>query len=227
MKTARPFATISYNTKTHLIGCLTKLSNTGKLRFWMIIKHFAEEDEEKDHWHVYMEPDGQVDTNVLANEFIEIVPEDLAKGLPPRRCKSFVNSKFDHAYLYWLHDRDYLESLGQSRKHHYKTDALIVSDKADLHEHVMQIDYTRFTSLGSAVRAARSGITLDEYLMSHPIKMVHFRSIQDIWKTYFGKDIRQLERNNHKTHTPKRVFRSPKIYGFTVPINFKGCNRLQ
>lgn len=211
MKTARPIATISYNSESKLKSVLDELIRKGVIRFYMAAYHFAEKDELKDHWHVYMEPDGSLDTHELADLFIELVP-----GKPPLRCKSIVNSKFDHAYMYFLHDADYLEGLGQSRVHHYSPDSLIVSDRIDLNEHVRTIDYTKFTSLGSAIRAARSGITLDEYLATHAVKMVHFRSLQDIFKTYYKAPSDPLRRAGRCTHTPRK-----HLHYRSVPLSFR------
>lgn len=224
MKTARPFSSISYNTEKRLKQILDIQFERGVIRFYAFINHFAEEDEKSAHFHVYVEPDGQLDTNSFSNLFNELVKGESA----PRRWRPCQSSKFDDWYLYCLHDKEYLESKGQSRKHHYNINQVVCSDQADLKDHIGHIDYTRYTSLGSAIRAARSGETLDDYLARVPVKMVHFRSLQDIWKAYFSKDLKHLERNNRKTHTPRKhhAYRSPKLYGFILPINFKGCHRL-
>lgn len=224
MKTARPFSTICYNTPERLKQVLDDQMRRGTIRFYAFIHHFAEEDELSAHYHVYVEPDGQIDTNQFSNLFLELVKGDPA----PRRWRPCQSSKFDDWYLYSIHDQEYLECKGQSRKHHYNINQVVTSDQADLREHIGHIDYTRYTSLGSAIRAARSGETLDDYLARVPVKMVHFRSLQDIWKSYFGKDLRQLERNQRKTHTPRKyhAYRSPKIYGIIIPIGFRGCKHL-
>lgn len=225
MKTARPFSSISYNSFDKLKTVLDDQFNKGNIRFFAFILHLAEKDEEKSHWHVYVEPDGQIDTNQFSNLFTEIQKGDPA----PRRWRPCQNSKFDDWYLYSIHDQEYLEAKGQSRQHHYSFNQVISSDVADLKEHIGHIDYTRYTSLGSAIRAARSGESLDDYLARVPVKMVHFRSLQDIWKTYYMKAATELDRNQRKTHTPitsKKKFRSPTLAGFITPLNFKGCKHI-
>lgn len=203
MKTARPFSTISYNTEDFLKSKLNKWIDEGKIGFWAYIKHYPEEDEEKEHIHLYIDPEERIDTLQLTNELIEIVPKQ-----PPLRCRPCRNSKFDHWYLYDLHDKDYLESIGQSRKYHYNSDDMICSDTSDLKERIHQIDFTRFSNLRTAIRCAKEGMTLDEFLETHAIKLVHFRSLESIWDKYFKAVTPELYRAGRKTHTPKsRKFR--------------------
>ena len=158
MKTTKPFSTISYNTNDFLIAKLNKFTENGVLKFWAFINHFPEEDEEKEHTHLYIEPESKMDTLQLANEFIEFIPGDPR----PLRWMPQRPSKWDTWYLYDIHDKDYLASIGQSRKYHYDPGLIFTSDKIYLNELVGHIDYTRYTNLGSMILAARNGVTMDD-----------------------------------------------------------------
>ena len=115
MKTARPFSTISYNTPERLKQVLDDQMRRGTIRFYAFIHHFAEEDEKSAHYHVYVEPDGQIDTNQFSNLFLELVKGDPS----PRRWRPCQSSKFDDWYLYSIHDQEYLECKGQNRQKNF------------------------------------------------------------------------------------------------------------
>lgn len=201
MKTTKPFSTISYNTNDFLIAKLNKFTENGVLKFWAFINHFPEEDEEKEHTHLYIEPESKMDTLQLANEFIEFIPGDPR----PLRWMPQRPSKWDTWYLYDIHDKDYLASIGQSRKYHYDPGLIFTSDKIYLNELVGHIDYTRYTNLGSMILAARNGVTMDDFIASRPVKPVHFKTIQAIWAQYYKvPDPSELDRNGRLTHSPKK-----------------------
>lgn len=227
MKTSKAISTISYNTREFLESKLTKLVDDGILGFWAFAFHLKEDDELSDHFHVYAEPEESIDTFQLKHEFREYISGEIK----PRGTKRWDKSKWDTWYLYAYHDPDYLESLGQHRKYNYLPDIIVCSDKADMNEKIHQIDFTRFTSLGLAINCAKKGMSFDDFIFHHPCKMVHFRTLQDIWKTYYLADqIVGTVRNGRVTHTPKKrhhAYRSVKLYGFILPINFKGCKRLK
>ena len=174
-QTSKPISTISYNTHKFLVKVLNELLEDGHIGFWAIVFHKKEDDELADHFHVYAEPEEKIDTISLKKLFLE---PDFIVGLP-RACKRWQKSDWSNWYLYGIHDPDYLESKKQSRKYHYIMDNVECSDRTEMLEKIHNIDYTRFTSLGSAIRAAKSGETLDHYLERVPVKMVHFRSLVD------------------------------------------------
>lgn len=212
MKTSKPFSTISYNTITFLKRYLDKAIDEGEISFYAFIRHLPEDDEAREHIHLFVVPNGKIDTVFFAHKFEQFV----AREKLPRRWMMCRSSKFGDWYLYGLHDADFLEAKGQRRKHQYSPNQVYCSDSLELKEYIDQIDYTCYTSLGSAIRAARSGESMDSYLMRVPVKMVHFRSIESIWKHYFAADVKQisndsLNRAGRVTHSPKRVFRSPHV----------------
>ena len=139
MITSKPVSTISYNTIPFLTSKLIELEKKRIISFWMYIHHLKEDDEEKDHIHVFMIPNGKQNVDSIKNEFDEI---DQSNALP-LKCIFFKNSKFDDAYFYFLHDEKYLASKNQSRKYHYSEDDLIVSDRAIFLELKHEIDYSK------------------------------------------------------------------------------------
>lgn len=133
MKTTKPLSTISYNSFNWLTGTLDRLLENGIIRFYALIGHKPEEDENKAHYHVYVEPAKQVDDNWLQGQFVEPVA-----GEKPLKSLPFNKSKFVDWYWYGLHDVAYLASKQQARKYHYSKDDYITSDVDYLDELVRQ-----------------------------------------------------------------------------------------
>lgn len=131
MKTTKPLSTISYNSIGFLIGVLDRLVKKDILAFYAFIRHDAEEDENKDHCHLYLEPAQQVDTIWLKKQFLEPDPAhpDIPLGILP-----WNKSKFGDWYWYGLHDKAYLMGKGESRKYHYEPSQVLTSDPEYLAE---------------------------------------------------------------------------------------------
>lgn len=126
MRTSKPISTISYNTENYLKGKLEELKKNRTISDYMYILHFAEEDESKNHTHVFIEPNKMLDTMALQENFREIDPKDNTKLLG---CINFHSSKVDDWILYSMHFEPYLVSKGQSRKYHYKQDDFRFADE--------------------------------------------------------------------------------------------------
>lgn len=135
MRTSKPISTISYNSKEFLVATLNKWKKEHLISYWCIIRHIGEilEDgtKEKDHWHVYLEPNKMVDTMALQEDTIEC---DLTNS-KPLKCISFHPSKSDDWTWYTLHNPWYLQSKCESRQYMYTYDDYIASDEDDLQEH--------------------------------------------------------------------------------------------
>lgn len=123
MRTSKFISTISYNTEEFLYATLVDLYARHLISDWFYIKHCAEEDEKKDHFHVFLNPNTLIDTMELQEEFIEEVPDQL-----PLKCINFVNSDYDNAILYFVHDVKYLMFKGETRKFHYNKEDFVVCD---------------------------------------------------------------------------------------------------
>lgn len=101
--TAKPISTISYNTKPFIEDKLNQLINAHIISDYRYISHKGEEGD-KDHIHLLLYPNKRIDTGLLQDEFIEIVPWEVK----PLKCLPFRQSKPDHWLMYALHDPKYL-----------------------------------------------------------------------------------------------------------------------
>ena len=122
MLTSCAISTITYNTIKFLDDTLTGLIEKGKISFYCYIFHKAEDDELKDHIHLFIIPCSRIDTFALEGVLKEVDPHnDLPLG-----CIPFVHSKWEDWFLYGLHDDLYLRIKGKPpRKFHYS--------KSDMH----------------------------------------------------------------------------------------------
>lgn len=154
MRTTKPFSTISFNTKNYLKSRLEDLLQEGSISFYAFMYHFAEDDERKDHFHVYLVPIGIFNTDRLADLLIEPVFDNDK----PLGCIDIKSSKFVDWYLYALHDRDYLAMKGQSRKFHYLDDELITSDFDTFLAYKHSADFSHYKSRAKIREMALSGV---------------------------------------------------------------------
>ena len=122
MRTSKPVSTISYNSPEFLKIRLRDLIKAKKICDWMFIKHTAEEDEKKDHIHLWIKPNTLIDTMDLQEFFTELDPKNLTK---PLKCIDFKNSKTDDWILYSEHFLPYLASKGESREFCYGKDDFV------------------------------------------------------------------------------------------------------
>lgn len=163
MKTSRPFSTISYNSSDFLEIRLGELIARRQLDFFAWVHHYPEEDETKPHKHVYLVPNGKIDTDQVLDCLLELDPENPLKPLGCIRPRS---SKFAHWYLYGLHDPAYLASIGQSRKYHYSLEDFHCSDMDYLLEEIHTIDFAKLNRFNVLRDAALNGTPFDELLLT-------------------------------------------------------------
>lgn len=130
MRTSKPVSTISYNSKEKLEETLNSLYRLGKVSFWAAVKHDGETLEdgtiEKDHWHVYVEPNERIDTmevQKLSQEFDPKKPDKFLKMI------DFRPSKWEDWIWYTLHDADYLRTKAEFREFCYTPEDYIFSDE--------------------------------------------------------------------------------------------------
>ena len=127
MRTSKPIATISYNSREFLIKKLDELYENHKISDYMLIPHFAEADEtKKNHTHLHIKPNTLLDTMELQAYFKEFDPQNPKK---PLGCIDFVISDVDHWILYCQHYPPYLASKGESREYTYHKDDFIYKDE--------------------------------------------------------------------------------------------------
>ena len=112
MNTRKCISTISYNSVPYLEKVLADLIKDEIISSYMWILHKKEEDELKDHIHLYLVPNKQLNTLKIRKRFIEI---DLNAPDRPLGVIEFKPSNSDDWILYCLHYRPYLESKCESR----------------------------------------------------------------------------------------------------------------
>lgn len=131
MRTRLGISTISYNTEEFLKMVLDDLFKRKIISKYFYIYHFGENDEagSKKHAHVYMMPNGQIDTCDLRQKFRQQSPDGNPK---PLGCMDFWSSKsLDDWVLYTEHDPAYLAFKFQSREYIYNKEDFVVSDEYD------------------------------------------------------------------------------------------------
>ena len=163
MKTSKAFSTISYNTEGFLKATLDRLVNTRKLDFYAFVEHYPEDDETKRHKHLFLVPNGKVDTDQVREELLEV---DLSEPLKPLGCMPCKSSKFADWYLYSLHDAGYLASKGQTRRYHYQKGDFVVSDADYFNEEIHTIDHTKYNRFNELKRAIDEGRSFADVLAS-------------------------------------------------------------
>ena len=196
MKTSKPFSTISYNTADFLTVKLNDLVNRRKLAFWAYVEHLPEEDEKKAHKHLYIVPNGQINTDeVLLDILVEYDPTHPEK---PLGCINPKSSKFYDWYMYSIHDVDYLSSKGQSRKYHYRREEVACSDTDYLNEEIHQMDMSKLSKVKALNEAIRDGVPFEELLMRGqiPVQQVYaFQKTYGMLQTYTFRNGRDTHQN--------------------------------
>lgn len=196
MKTSKPFSTISYNSSEFLQLKLNDLVNRRKIAFYGFIEHLPEEDEKKAHKHLYIVPNGQINTDEVLDYLLEFDSKNPDK---PLGCIPFHSSKFTDWFLYSIHDKDYLASKGQSRKYSYQKEELIVSDSDFLNEEIHRMDLSRLSKVKVLRNAVASGVPFEHLVMSGqiPVQQVYaFKFTYDTISNYHN----QTQRNGRDTH---------------------------
>ena len=163
MKTSRPFSTISYNTRDFLRSKLEELYSRNILSFYAFIHHEPEEDEKKDHIHLFLVPNGTQNTDTIRDYFKEYDPTNPLK---PRGCLPCNSSKFGDWYLYSLHNPDYLAAKGQAREFIYTESEMEVSDDLYFGELKGQVDFSPLRRLAAVRSAAENGTPFSDLVRS-------------------------------------------------------------
>ena len=173
MKTSKPFSTISYNSVDFLKYRLDLLVNSGKISFYAFIKHFGEFDpqrneREKDHIHLFIEPNGTVDTDDILAYFVEI---DQSNPTKPFRCLPSHKSKFGDWYLYSIHDKAYLASKFETREYSYQLSDIVTSSSELLDYYRHTIDYSKTRIQNIIIEAATNGVPFSQLVFQGLIPM--------------------------------------------------------
>lgn len=187
MKTSRTFSTISFNTIDFLNLKLGELIDKKVINFYAFIYHFPEEDELKIHAHLFIVPNGRVETDQIDKYLEEYDPRTPNK---PFKCLPFNYSKWADWYLYCTHDKAYLKSKGQTRKFEYSEKDFHSSDSAYLHEQILTIDRTKFDRTNAIINLFREGKTPLELLESGTIPIMQFNAYEKIFNYVLEEKIK-------------------------------------
>ena len=128
MLTSCVLSNISYNTEEFLKHQLNELLAGHQIKFWCYIKHKKEDEELKDHIHLIIFPDTQINTIKLDDHFAETVKDNK-----PLKCmlwtKVLGDSGVFHWFLYCVHDPVYLKlKYAEDKKIHYRQSDFVYSD---------------------------------------------------------------------------------------------------
>lgn len=197
MKTTKPFSTISYNTAEFLKQRLDELIQKRHISFYAFVEHYAEEDEKKNHKHLLIIPNGQVQTDAITDLLQEL---DITNPLKPLGVMPWHSSKWGDWYLYACHDSGYLASKGQTRQHHYQESDFVCSDEDYMHELVTTIDRTKYAKTQDFVRKVKEGASFLEMLQNGQIPAPQFNQWLQMYQYINGG---MVYRNDRTTHTPK------------------------
>lgn len=138
MRTSKQISTISYNSPVFLEQKLQELARNHKISDYMYIYHYAEEDEKKNHIHLWIKPNTLLDTMDLQKHFTEL---DIKNPTKPLKCIDFRISNSDDWILYTQHFEPYLATKGESRQYHYEKDDFQYYDEDtfdDLYNHAFK-----------------------------------------------------------------------------------------
>lgn len=105
MATQKPISTISYNTEGFLKEKLESWYQAHLIQGYMFIKHLGE-DGDKNHFHVWIDPNRRLDVMDLKESLKEY---DKEHPTNPLGCLRFQSSKVDDWILYAVHDSEYLK----------------------------------------------------------------------------------------------------------------------
>jgi len=196
LRTSKPISTVSYNTEEFLVHQLKELIKSHRISDYMYIRHDAEQDEKKDHFHVWLKPNTLLDTMDLQEFFTELDPNNVK----PLKCIDFRTSQVDDWILYNQHYAPYLASKGESREFFYTREDFKYYDE-DTFEHLYNhafkgSDWARRFQLLEQLRT--SSVAPQDLVLngSVPLNLASQLNALEYMKNHYGT----LDRGNHKNH---------------------------
>lgn len=210
MNTKNAISTVSYNTEGFLLDKLDRLVRTKKIEYYIIVHHIGELNEvgviEKDHTHVYLCPNGKINTMDLGEEFIEFTKDNPK----PLKCIQWRSSKIDDWILYNSHDPMYLLSKFETRQYQYSYEEFITSDENQFaRDWVCAFQSSGYAKNKNFYNYCKNGGTLAELMKAgavSPNQVGYYnefieavkKSTDVLEKTEFVKEIIKRELKNEK-----------------------------
>lgn len=93
MITNRWLSTITWNSVPYLQQLLNDMLDRNVISFYYFIKHFKEDDEKKDHIHLFIIPNMKINTDSLRKDMEEVDPNSkgMIRPLPFRPVSKFAD----------------------------------------------------------------------------------------------------------------------------------------
>lgn len=180
MITPNPFSFISYNSSDFLRNVLQNSVECGDFSRCACWYHESV-GSEKNHFHCWIEPNKKIDTTTLQPRFNEIDEEGSPQSIA---IKPKCSSKFNDAYLYGIHDRDYLDSKGKVREL-----VNIVSDKhiyiGDFNVDIQEAEIYKFKSVLTPYQRLKSlvyqGLSLEDVYIRLRTPFAQMRTVGSMY----------------------------------------------
>lgn len=122
MRTTKPISTICYLSRDKLIEHLKWYSDKEWLLYYAFVQHQPEKNENKEHIHLVIVPNGTIDTD--ADWFKHVFThEDNGQ----RATMLWNSSKLADWILYGIHDPTYLRKKGLKKLYHYAFEDIVTN----------------------------------------------------------------------------------------------------
>lgn len=199
MKTRRLVSTIAYNSPQFLADLLARLQANGSIDWAHWIRHWKEEDEKKDHWHLILQPSKAIDTEELRKLFAEVDPKDPLHPLRPQPFR--VSKSVDDWLQYAVHDREYLRLKGQARANHYSLEDVRSTDPDLVAEQWREIPHAKTALITSLEAFAQARTTWSAVLVSGIVPVPLVNQAKQIYEACIAEVNRKAFRaGNAPTH---------------------------
>lgn len=181
MSVTSPFGFISYNSRDFLQRTLQAFIDEGKFLRCACWYHESTGNE-KNHFHCWVEPAIPIEVTTLAENFVELDENGNQQSIAIRpRCRS----KWVDAYLYGIHDSDYLTSKGLIRELvNIKTDMHIyLGDfRADIAEAEFYLNKSCLAPYARLKKLVYEGKTLEDVYILLRIPFAQLNSVSHAYK---------------------------------------------
>lgn len=191
MNSKSPFSSISYNTEPWLTNVLENFISKGKFVFWAYVKHKGEDDEagDKDHIHLYVEPNSTFNTKKFTDECIE-----PCNQLLPLRSMPCRTSVFDHWYMYTTHNEAYLKFMGLGeRKFHYDRTDYVVSDPDYFNFLIRSIDVLKTSWYCAMLDSIKNGESFDQFFARGGVPVQQCKNYEHAYQLLTAYEFRKKD----------------------------------
>lgn len=197
MRTTKTISTISYNSYEFLKNTLDNEVKNKRLNWYAFIKHLPEEDEKKEHFHVFMIPNRIIDTGEYRDIFNEYFENGFALEIP-RKCLPIDASKFFDWYMYNKHDISYLASKFESRKYHYDKEDFVTSDEDYFDKLVKDCGVQQNAVYLTMLQYISQGLSFTQFLIDANVPDSKVIIYEHAWNNMIKDGTSRYMRKNHE-----------------------------